>query len=290
MGFGFYLFIDEAGDEGLERIRPIDEDGASEYFVMCGVLVRATRHAELVQSFNKIKTNIGMHASDQIHFRDLDDANKLAVISGLSRLKFGLVAIVSNKRNMAKYRNLRCEAKNFEIARGRSRPQRYNWFYNGLFRYLLERASTECRRWTHKAFGEVRPIKIIFSRRKEFSYAQTKAYLLKLKMQRHDSTYFNNKRQIDWSVVDIFSIESQKDKDAVGLQIADCAASAIFRSFDEAWFGSVEPLFIQLLKDKFIRSTAGCWDYGFKFLPDNYSGPLSPQQEAALRAIGYKRR
>ena len=40
MSFGFYLFIDEAGDEGLERVRPMHEDGSSEYFVLCGVLVR----------------------------------------------------------------------------------------------------------------------------------------------------------------------------------------------------------------------------------------------------------
>ena len=53
MSFGFYLFIDEAGDEGLERVRPMHEDGSSEYFVLCGVLVRASRYAELAQPFAK---------------------------------------------------------------------------------------------------------------------------------------------------------------------------------------------------------------------------------------------
>jgi hypothetical protein len=58
MRYGFYLFIDEAGDEGLERIRPIAPDGSSEYFVMCGVLVRTTKYAELAQSFNSIKLKV----------------------------------------------------------------------------------------------------------------------------------------------------------------------------------------------------------------------------------------
>ena len=131
MSFGFYLFIDEAGDEGLERVRPMHEDGSSEYFVLCGVLVRGSRYAELAQPFAKIKGMLGMNSSDQIHFRDLREDEKLIVISSLADLKFGLVAIVSNKQNMMGYRNLRCEAKNLEVIRGRSRPRRYNWFYNG---------------------------------------------------------------------------------------------------------------------------------------------------------------
>ena len=255
---------------------------------MCGILVRTTKYAELVQSFNTIKSKIGLTSSDQIHFRDLDEAQKSVVVSSLANLKFGLIAIVSNKQNMLRYRNLRCEAKNFEVARGRIRPLRYNWFYNNLFRYLLERASAECKRWTLPAFGEVRPVKIIFFRRKELSYPQTKAYLFKLKTERRDRTYFNNKGQIDWSVVNIFDIDSRKHKDEVGLQIADCAASAIYRSLDKSWFGNVTPQYLWLLKDRFIRLKATPWDYGFKLLPDNFRASLSRHQRKGLMSVGYK--
>lgn len=288
MRHGFYLFVDEAGDEGLERIRPDDKNGSSEYFVMCGVLVRATKYAELVSSFNKIKLTIGLDSNDQIHFRDLDERQKLTVISALSDLRFGIVAIVSNKRNMLRYRNLRCEAKNFEIARGKVRPLRHNWFYNGIFRYTLERASVECKRWTYAAFGEVRPLKVVFSRRKELSYSQTRAYLLKLKVSKHDRSYFNNKRQIDWSVVDIFGINSRKHTEEVGLQIADCAASSIYRAIDESWFGEVTPQYMELLSKRFIRSGSTPWEYGFKLLPDSFRAPLSIDQLRSLRAVGFK--
>jgi hypothetical protein len=288
MGHGFYLFVDEAGDEGLDRVRPLDPDGASEYFVLCGILVRTGKYAEIAQSFNRAKALLGMDASEQVHFRDLDQEQKLSIISSLATLKFGAVAIVSNKRNMQGYRNLRCEAKNLEVIRGRNRPRRYNWFYNGLFRYLLERASSECRRWTYSAYGELRSIKIVFSRRKEISYPQTKAYLYKLKSERHDRTYFNNRRQIDWSVVDISGIDSRKDKDEAGLQIADCVASAIYRSLDETWFGNVTPLYLEILKDRFIRTNTTPWDYGFKLLPDNFRAPLSESQRRGLESIGYR--
>lgn len=284
---GFYLFIDEAGDEGLERVRPIQSDGASEYFVMSGILVRANRYAQLENSFNLIKEKIGLSVSNEIHFRDLDDENRQIVLGELSKLKFGLICIVSNKRNMLKYRNLRCEAKYFEVVRGRARPLRYNWFYNHLFRYLLERASAECARWSRPAFGEMRPIRIIFSRRKELSYSQIGAYLAKLKVERHDRGYFNNKGRIDWSVVNVFNVESRKHKDEVGLQIADCAASAVFRSLDQAWFGDVRS-YMHLLEPRLIRNTATPWDYGFKLLPDNFHGPLSGDQLLNLRRVGYR--
>jgi uncharacterized protein DUF3800 len=203
-------------------------------------------------------------------------------------MKLGLAAIVSNKRNMRGYRNLRCEAKNLEFHHGRYRPRRYNWFYNGLFRYLLERASTECRRWTFRAYGEIRSIQIVFSRRKEFSYPQTRAYLSKLRTERRDRKYFNNKGQIDWSVVDVFDIESRRDRDEAGLQIADCAASAIFRALDESWFGDTKPDYLKLLSGKFIRVSSTPRDYGFKLLPDGFRGPISKGQRQGLMSVGYK--
>jgi hypothetical protein len=65
------LFIDEAGDEGIERVRPVDADGASEYFVMCGVLIRAHRHNEMAAFLNSTKAKIGMAPDWELHFRDL---------------------------------------------------------------------------------------------------------------------------------------------------------------------------------------------------------------------------
>jgi hypothetical protein len=285
---GFLLFIDEAGDEGLDRVRPLDPNGASEYFVLAGVLVRTTRYAELVQSFNAVKISIGKKPSEVIHFRDLTEDQRKLVVKQIGRLKVGLVAIVSNKRNMLRYRNTRCETKIFEIVKGRQQPKKQNWFYNNLFRYLLERASEECAKWTHKAFGEVRTVKVIFSRRKEFSYAQTRAYLYKLKVERRDANYFNNKRQPDWTVLDIPSIESKKDKDETGLQIADCVASAIYRSIDENWFGKVQTEYLADLAPKFIKLKNLTRDYGFKLLPDQLNFPTSYDQKISFRYVGYE--
>ena len=39
--YGYIAFIDEAGDPGLNRVRPIDENGASEWLVLSAVVMRA---------------------------------------------------------------------------------------------------------------------------------------------------------------------------------------------------------------------------------------------------------
>lgn len=287
MKYGFYLFIDEAGDEGVDLVRPIDKNGASEYFILCGVLIQVQRYKDLISFLGSLRRMLGLQPDAVIHFRDLKPEQQDIVVREIARFKAGLIAIVSNKRNMRGYRNTRCEAKHFEIVRGRQRPTKHNWFYNNMFRYLAERASQECARWTHRIYGEPRPIRIVFSYRKGFSYSQTRAYLYKLKTARHGADYFNNKGQIDWSVVHPFGVDCLRPKNEPGLQFADCVASAIFRSIDEDWFGKVSPEYMEALSPLFIRRGTAVRDYGYKLLPDGFNGPLSKNQIGSLKAVGY---
>ncbi len=292
MHYGFHLYIDEAGDEGIDEVRPIDPGGSPEYFVLCGVLIRAHRRTAVLSEFNDIKQKVGLTPSQMLHFRDLSAERQHLVIAEIARLRLGLVAIVSNKRNVREYRNRRVEAKNMEVVRGgRLRPQNYNWFYNHTFRYLLESASAECAHWTKQAFGANRPIMVVFSERKGFRYSQTKAYLHKLRLSRHGKDYFNNKRSINWDVVDPSSIDHARARAEPLLQIADCVASAVYKAIDEDWFGSVEPAFLESLAPRFIDLGRGAtFGHGFKLLPDGYRGPLSVNQERGLRAVGFRSR
>jgi hypothetical protein len=144
---------------------------------MCGLLIRAERKAELGEALGRIKAVLNVSPDATLHFRDLDLQQQIRVIEEISKLEIGLVAVVSNKRNMKKYRNRRVEAKSFEIIRNRIKPKKINWLYNHMFRYLLERASAECERRSHRYFGEIRPIKIVFAHRSNFQYSQTQSYL-----------------------------------------------------------------------------------------------------------------
>ncbi|MBS7702688.1 DUF3800 domain-containing protein [Chelatococcus asaccharovorans] len=282
------MFIDEAGDEGLDKVRPIDPGGASEYFVMAGILVSANRKVALTSGFAEVKRPLGLAPDDELHFRDLKADHQKQAIQAIGAMEVGLVAIVSNKRNMKGYKNRRVEMKNFHVVRGRVRPQNYNWFYNHMFRYLLESASEACLRKCRTSNIPPLPIKIIFAHRANFAYSQTQAYLHKLKLARLSSTPFNNKRQITWPVVDIDGITSDRPKNEPGLQIADCVASAIFQAIDEDNFKVVQPAYLQALSPRFIRKNGTPREFGFKLIPDGFVGPLSPKQQQSLVAVGYR--
>ena len=43
--YEYVLYIDEAGDDGLKRVRPLDPIGASEWLVISGVLDRVNNEA-----------------------------------------------------------------------------------------------------------------------------------------------------------------------------------------------------------------------------------------------------
>ena len=42
MNYGFVAYIDESGDDGLAKVRPMHPSGSSEWFVLSAVVVRAT--------------------------------------------------------------------------------------------------------------------------------------------------------------------------------------------------------------------------------------------------------
>ena len=112
-------------------------------------------------------------------------------------------------------------------------------------------------------------------------------YLHKLRIARHGPGYFNNKGQIDWSVVNPNGIESLRPRNEPGLQFADCVASAVYRAVGEDWFGDVRPTLIEALALRFLHHGSTPRDYGFKLLPYGFSVPLSSDQARSFGAVGY---
>lgn len=191
----------------------------------------------------------------------------------IARMRALFFCVVSNKLNMRGYRNRRCEKSDFEVVKGKIRPKRNSWFYNNMLRYMLERVTQECAHWTYRAYGEKLPLKVVMSARKGFSYSQTKAYLRKISVRKHDKSYFNNRNWIDWSMIDISGLEDRRSKTEPGLQVADCVASSVFRALDASWFGDSQPTLIRGISEKFAKSSGTCKDYGFKLLPDGFKRP-----------------
>lgn len=255
---------------------------------MCGVLVSGTRLQEANAQLLLIKNKIGMSPNDVLHFRDLRSDHKIAALEIIAASRMRLFAIVSNKRNMRKYRNARCEGTYYEIVNGRRRPKRYNWFYNHTFRYLMERVSSECIQYTTPNDSKPKKINVIFSLRQSHSYSQTRAYMHKLKLERRDKNYFNNKKQIEWPVVDPSLIDGKRAREEPLLQIADCVASAVYGAIDEDWLKHISPEYIEIIAPRFACQASSPKGYGFSLLPTQFSAPLSPAQKRSLRAVGYR--
>lgn len=76
LNYDYILYVDEAGDPGLTRVQPIDPNGSSEWFILGGVLTRATNEALAVQWVRTIRTEIDARQGPSLHFRKLSERKR----------------------------------------------------------------------------------------------------------------------------------------------------------------------------------------------------------------------
>src|SRR3954468_15273861 len=100
MDYGYIAYIDEAGDPGLTKVRPIDADGASEWLIISAVVMRAKWEPQVVHWVDNIRISIGVTQRRYLHFRDLSPTRKGAVASAIAELPLRGFAVCSNKKNM----------------------------------------------------------------------------------------------------------------------------------------------------------------------------------------------
>ena len=53
----YIVYIDEAGDTGTRAIKPLDANGATEWFVLGAVVISAVREPKTVDWVREIKAN-----------------------------------------------------------------------------------------------------------------------------------------------------------------------------------------------------------------------------------------
>jgi hypothetical protein len=52
--YEYVAYIDESGDQGLQKVKPIDPDGSSEWLIVAGVLIRKGYEASAAGSVSEI--------------------------------------------------------------------------------------------------------------------------------------------------------------------------------------------------------------------------------------------
>lgn len=253
--YEYVLYIDEAGDDGLKRVRPVDEVGASEWLVISGVLVRQNNEDRVVDWVKEIRSDIDARQGPALHFRNLSPTKKKRACELLAEKEVICFAVCSNKKNMRGYSN--------EIAAKMGGKQ---WYYNFCVRFLMERVTDLCLRDSIKSYEEPRYLKVVFSQRGGHSYGQTKAYWEHLKAQAASRTTYLSKREIKHQVLRFGLVDYVPHTSVAGLQLADTVASAFYQACDTLDVKNFsEPA--EMLFSKMARQGGVAADYGVILQP-----------------------
>ena len=280
--YHYVAYIDEFGDANIERVRPLDEPGSSEWLVMGATLIEASNEAERHQWVQGILTN-ARSRQPSLHYRNLKDWQKPLVCQGVAKLPINLFAVTSNKKNMRQYKNDRAAARGSPLAAKQV-------FYNWCTRVLLERVTDCVLRHSLQTYGSPRLVKIIFSRRKGHSYGHSFAYQETLKAQSRAGTTYLDKRTVQWQVMDYRLLEAAPHEFNPGLQLADVVAAAFFQAFDTLPPTIFEPNNARLLKPRVATENGSAEGYGLTFLPWKYhEAELTPEQIDIFEYYGFYR-
>ncbi|WP_312532019.1 DUF3800 domain-containing protein [Paracoccus sp. (in: a-proteobacteria)] len=271
--YDYVLFIDEAGDDGLKKVKPIDPDGSSEWLIVAGLLVRAEDEAKCRVWLDEIRVDINATQSDSLHYRKLSPAKRIRAAQLLAAMDVRIFTLASNKRNMRGHHNPKAAAMG-----GR------NWFYNWLVRMIMERVSSFCVENGLKRFQRIGRVKVVFSTRGGHSYTQTKAYW---RLEAAKGKPFLSRRVVKWEAVNFNASDDAPHYMHAGLQLADICASAMYQAVDRTGkYFSPEPM--QALSPRVARENGSWADFGVTLQPyliDEID--LSPEQKRLFSFYGY---
>ncbi len=275
----YIAYIDESGDPSIKSVRPIDDKGGTEWFVVSCILVRRDNDKLTKHWFSNVASKCGHPGSRVVKFTSLKHDQKLASCQEIAQLPLRVFAVTSNKKNMRGYRNKRAEKMGAK-----------QWFYNWMVRILVERVTNYC--WRHSQKNSLRRhhVKFVFSEAGGHSYEQTAAYHEILRLQsRSDKMVLQKWKPIPevmhWQLVD-----KQPHYKLAGLQLADHIAGAFYQAVDCLDTGPCEPTYAMALKDRVAVNTDGSRkDFGLVLQPSKYwEADLSRDQQKVFQHYGYE--
>ncbi|PWR24498.1 DUF3800 domain-containing protein [Zavarzinia aquatilis] len=275
--YGYLACIDEAGDPGLKKVRPIDPDGASEWLMLSAVVMRAKWENDVVAWVDNIRTGLGIRQRRDLHYRTLSPTRKIAAANAISRLPLRGFVICSNKKNMRGHENRRA-----------AKIPSQEWFYNFCLRLLLERVTEFCALRTIADHGRKLPIKIEFSRRGGHRYSQTRAYSLYLDHQRKAGSTFLEKRLVRTDMLNTDLMEDHPHDSRAGLQLADIIASAFYQAADCLGPGSWDADPAKALARIMATEKGSQKDFGVCLQPTPpWKANLTAEQQRIFEYYGY---
>jgi Protein of unknown function (DUF3800) len=206
---GYVAYIDEAGDDGIKRIRTETENGASEWMVISAVVVHAENGPRVIPWLKDIIAQINSHQIKHLHFYKLEHAGKISACKSLVEKEVYLFSVISYKRTMEGYENPAAEKVNIN---------KTSRFYAWMSRLLLEQVSNFIGQRTFIDYNQLTKMRIEFSDRGGLDIRQFRNYFDYLRDQSSTGSLYIDQYDLDWSVVDTKEMYSFANKDRAGLQ------------------------------------------------------------------------
>jgi hypothetical protein len=280
--YDYVAYIDESGDPSVRRVKPIDNPGSSEWMTVSAVVIRAENERHTAPWVSAILAKMESPQMQKLHFCKLSHWRKQVVCEEIAKLPVRCFVLCSNKKNVRGWNN--------PFA---AQVPSKNWFYCWMTRVLLEKVTHFVAADSQARFGEIKKIKIVYSRAGGLSYPQMTAYYEWMRPKAKANNQYLKHGDMVYETISPHLLEVRDDKTEPALQLADAVASAFFKACDKYDTGGCDPAYaIALTKrmgacpDKKDGMISG---YGLKLLPGLSGAKLDADQEVIFRHFGYPR-
>lgn len=270
----FVAYVDEAGDEGLGKLRETGKGGGQSRWLSLGCfIVNAENDRKLPGLRNSILARFPKTQKRELHFRNLSHEQKIVAVKAISEFKAGICVICSNKTSIP-------NSPTFEIFK------RKQHLYNYLVRFLLERITKACYATAVSDYREPCSLRVVFSQRKGTNYEVMQEYLELLRAGREvkPSPY-----GINWKIFEPANIAVENHANWAGLQIADICTSGITAALEPNFYGELEPAYARILAPRLLRqpgsSSTSPLNFGLTPVPPLASAYHTDDERAFFMAL-----
>lgn len=262
MPSNYVAYIDEAGDEGIGKLRSGRQTGQSHWLLLGAAVVRRSNDRLLPAWRDEILDLFPTRKHRTLHFRDLKHDQRVASCQSIARRQVGICVVASNKGSIP-------DSGKYEIFK------RKGHLYSYLVRLLLERVTEVCRRDSERQGVRDPKLAVVFSRRGGTDYGQMRGYLAYLRDGRERVPPV---REIDWGILDPADISVENHAKWAGLQIADLFTSATFAALEANRYGNLEPRYALTLGQRFLQRDGRVLNCGLTIVPAPERWPLTEDQ------------
>lgn len=283
--YEYVALIDESGEPGLRRVKPIDRNGSSEWLIIGAVVYARPRETQATDWANELLTIGGNRHTSQIHFKDLSHDKQKIVCRKMATYPLRVFVAVSNKKNMKGHKNPFAERVSEALL---GRLPNYRWLYYWMTRILLEKVTHWVEAKSIREHGEPKKLKIIFSQRGGISYEELGLYYDVLREHDFAGTQHVTYDAITWSVMDRDLLEAFPANSRPDLSLPDIAASAFFAACDKHDRNAPPfPAPAKLLKPRVALGPKTWAGYGVKLMPSSFHVKMDNDQAEIFRFYGY---